>query len=256
MEIKSKENNQIKYIKNLFQKKFRDENKEYIVEGTKLVEEAMEYSNVSKIIISSTYSKKEEIIKISKDMEIIEVSDNLFSYLSDTKSPQGIMAVVKQNLNQKIKKDDILFILDDIQDPGNLGTIIRTLDSAGYKSLVLSKNTVDVYNSKVVRSTMGAIFRINFIKLDMELSRYIKSLKEEDYKIAVTSLKDSYKIYDFDFNNKIAIIMGNEANGVEKEIFELADYKINIPMIGKTESLNVAVATSIIAYEKVRRANN
>ena len=142
-------------------------------------------------------------------------------------------------------------VLDGIQDPGNLGTILRTIDSVGLSQVIVSKETADSYNPKVVRSTMGAIFRVNVIESE-DLLQTLKNLKKHKYKIMATSLETNNSIYDVEYNKKV-IVIENEANGVSKNVLEYADEKIKIPMLGKTESLNASVATSIILYEYVRR---
>ena len=154
--------------------------------------------------------------------------------------------------NKKIDyRQDIILILDNIQDPGNLGTIIRTADSVGLTQILVSKGTVDCYNSKVLRSTMGAIFRVNIIETD-NLEKSIEEIKQNKFKVVTTSLQTDKSIYDIQLKN-VAIVIGNEANGVSKEIMDLADEKAIIPMKGKTESLNVAVATGVVLYEYVRQ---
>ena len=140
--------------------------------------------------------------------------------------------------------------LDDLQDPGNIGTIIRTLDSANIKQLIVSKGTVDAYSPKVVRSTMGAIFRVKVIEVD-NLAETLKKLQNVGYEVVSTSLQTDKSIYDISYNKKVVVI-GNEGNGVSKEIQELSDYKVKITMLGKTESLNASVAASIMIYEYVR----
>ena len=147
--------------------------------------------------------------------------------------------------------DDVIVALDDIQDPGNLGTILRTVDSCGLKQILLSKGTVDSYNPKVVRSTMGAIFRVKIIECE-DLVKTIKEMKKHHFKLQVTSLDADKTIYDVNYKKKI-IVIGNEANGVSKEIQNMADEKVKIPMLGKTESLNASVATGIVLYEYTRQ---
>ena len=141
-----------------------------------------------------------------------------------------------------------------MQDPGNLGTILRTVDSANLNQIILSKNCADPYNPKVVRSTMGAIFRVNIIQVE-NLKEELENLKNNDFDIMVTSLDTQKSIYDVNYNKKV-IVIGNEANGVSKEVQDIADEKVKIPMLGKTESLNASVATGIIIYEYVRRRTN
>ena len=142
---------------------------------------------------------------------------------------------------------DIIVALDDVQDPGNLGTILRTVDSIGLNQILVSKGTADSYNPKVVRSTMGAIFRVKIIECE-DLEKTLKEVKKQKFKLVVTSLQTEKSLYDIDFNRKV-IVIGNEANGVEQKIQDLADEKIKIPMLGKTESLNASVATGIVLYE-------
>ena len=162
------------------------------------------------------------------------------------------MAVVeKNNKNSQINyNEDIIVVLDNLQDPGNLGTILRTIDSANLKQVIVTKNTVDSYNSKVVRSTMGAIFRVKRIETE-NLIKTLQEIKKNGFEVICTSLEGTENIYDIKFNKKV-IIIGNEANGVSKEVQEYADKKVKIPMLGKTESLNASVAAGIMIYEYVR----
>ena len=187
--------------------------------------------------------------------KIIYVSQKVFDSITDVTNPQGILAVVEKNkVNDIDYKQDFFLILDDIQDPGNIGTILRTIDSINLKQIIVSSKTADAFNTKVVRSTMGAIFRINVIVCD-DLSGVISQLKKHKVKIAATDLKTDKSIYDVDYK-KTAVIIGNEANGVSEKLLERADVKIKIPMTGKTESLNAAVATGIMLYEYVRQKLN
>ena len=251
--IVSKDNSQIKHIKQLKQKKYRDEYKEYIVEGIKIVEEAIEEKekeNIILIVICQELLKKQIN---TYDYKVEFVNKNIFEMISDTITPQGILAVVKEKEAIKISSN-VLFALDDIQDPGNMGTIIRTLDAAGIEDLIISKESADIYNPKVTRSTMGAIYRLNVVRTDL-LSK-LKELQRDGYKIVVTSLATNKNHYDINFDEKTIIVIGNEAKGVSQEIMEIADVKVKIPMLGKSESLNAAMATGILAYEYVRKLVN
>lgn len=245
--IISKNNEYIKHIKSLSQKKYRDEYHEFIIEGIKLVKEAIEEKvNIKKIIIC------EELFNEKIDFNDIEyVDEKIFKYISETETPQGVLAVVEQKESNNVL-GDIIFALDNVQDPGNLGTIIRTLDCAGINSLILSSGCADLYNSKVVRSTMGAIFRVN-IEKHTNFTEKLLELKQKGYKIIVTSLNTNKSLYDIDFREKSIVVIGNESKGVSSEVMDLADTKIKIPMLGRTESLNAGVAASIIAYESVRQ---
>jgi TrmH family RNA methyltransferase len=185
--------------------------------------------------------------------DCVYVTEKVFSSITQVTTPQGIFAIIERNAcTEEIDySEDIILALDDVQDPGNLGTILRTVDSVGLKQILISKGTVDVYNPKVVRSTMGAIFRVKVIECE-NLKNAIKEAKKHHFKLVVTSLQTDNSMYDIDYKKKI-IVIGNEANGVSKDIQDLADEKIKIPMLGKTESLNASVATGIVLYEYVRQ---
>ena len=184
--------------------------------------------------------------------DCIYVSEKVFKTLTDVSTPQGMLAVIKKKDNKKEVNynEDMIVILDGVQDPGNMGTILRTIDSAGLSQVIVTKEVVDAYSPKVVRSTMGAIFRVNIIETEDKL-KMIKEIKKHKFNVAATSLEASKSIYDVEFN-KIAIVIGNEANGVSQEVLDLADTKMIIPMPGRTESLNASVATGILIYEYVR----
>ncbi len=257
MLITSKDNDIIKYLKKLKDKKYRDMEKAYIIEGIKLIKEAIQENEKIKYIIICDDCAQEgnfdsELKYEIAKYECIYVSEKIFSSLTTVVNPQGILAVIeKEEKDNNINfEDDLFLILDDIQDPGNMGTILRTADSLNLKQIIVSKGSSDVYNPKVVRSTMGAIFRVKVIESD-DLIKTIKEMKKHKIKIATTSLQTDKSIYDIQYK-KTAIVIGNESNGVSKEILDLADEKIKIPMPGKTESLNASVATAIVLYEAMR----
>ena len=236
--ITSKDNELIKHIKKLKDKKYRDENKEYVVEGIKMIEEAIqEKCQIKQIIICDDCEKtsnisKEQMYEIAR-YECIYVTNKVFESITGVVNPQGILAVIERN-NEKqenIRSEEIIVALDDIQDPGNLGTILRTVDSIGLTQILVSKGTADVYNPKVVRSSMGAIFRVNIIECE-DLKQTLKNLQKQNYEIVVTSLQGKNSIYEINYNKKI-IVIGNEANGVQKEIQEMANKKVKIPMLRK-----------------------
>ena len=256
--ITSKDNELIKHIIKLKDKKYRDESNEYVVEGVKLVEEAVkENAKIKQIIVCEDTTRTYEIpthimLEIAR-YECISVSNKIFNIITQVTNPQGIMAIIEKNAqNAKIDyTQDIIVVLDDVQDPGNLGTILRTVDSIGLNQIIVSKGTADAFNSKVVRSTMGAIFRIKIIEVE-NLAQAIKEMRKHHFKLMVTSLQTKNSIYDIDFYKKI-IVIGNEANGVSKEIQDMADEKAKIPMLGRTESLNASVAAGVVMYEYVRQ---
>ena len=165
------------------------------------------------------------------------VTKKIFKYLSEVQTPQGILAVIEKNNKDKEidYSQDIIVALDDVQDPGNLGTILRTVDSIGITQILVSKGTADSYNPKVVRSTMGAIFRIKIIECE-DLAKTLKEVRKHKFKIVVSSLQTENSIYDINYNKKV-IVIGNEANGVEEKIQEIADEKVKIPMLRKNRKL-------------------
>lgn len=240
--ITSKDNEKIKYIKKLKDKKYRDETSKYIIEGIKMLEEAIkEKADIDTIIICEECIKKETLdskflYEIANE-ECIYVTEKIFNTLTDVVNPQGILAIINKprKVNEIKYDEDFILILDNIQDPGNMGTILRTLDSINISQVVISKNSADVYNPKVIRSTMGAIFRVNIIESD-NLIKTIDEVKKQKYKVLVTSLNTDKNMYDVDLK-KVAVVVGNEANGVSEEILKKVDNHIKIPMLRKNRKL-------------------
>lgn len=249
MLITSKDNATIKEIKKLKEKKNREER--FIVEGIKMIEEAIQYNANIELVV---YSEKFNISNIELNgIKTIEVTESIFNTLTEVVSPQGILAVIRKNVDSKKinYSNEFILALDGIQDPGNLGTIIRTVDATNLKQIIVSKDTVDTYSPKVIRSTMGAIFRVNVIEVE-SLPQELEKMKKEGFKIITTSLQTDKSIYDIDYKKSVVVI-GNEANGVSKEVYEVANEKAKIPMPGKAESLNASVAAGVMMYEYVRQ---
>lgn len=238
MLITSINNQTIKELDKLKQKKYRDLEQKFLIEGEHLVEEAEKSGVLEKIILleNSEYHSK---------LEKIYVSKNVMKKLSSLDTPPNIIGVCKMLSRKELGKKVLL--LDDIQDPGNLGTIIRSSVAFNVDSIVMSLNTVDLYNPKVIRSTQGMIFKINLIKDD--LGQVIEKLKSKNIPIYTTNVNGGENIKNINSTDSYGLIMGNEGNGVKDEISTLADRKIYIPMNSKVESLNVSVAASILLYE-------
>ena len=240
--ITSKDNELVKKIKKLKEKKYRDLENSYIIEGIRLLKEAIqEKAKIKQIVLCDDCEKQENIPKefmyeIAK-YDCTYVTKKIFKYLSEVQTPQGILAVIEKNNKDKEidYSQDIIVALDDVQDPGNLGTILRTVDSIGITQILVSKGTADSYNPKVVRSTMGAIFRIKIIECE-DLAKTLKEIRKHKFKIVVSSLQTENSIYDINYNKKV-IVIGNEANGVEEKIQEIADEKVKIPMLRKNRKL-------------------
>ena len=197
--------------------------------------------------------ENENFLKIISGLKlnILYVDDKLFNEISDTETPQGILGI-SNLVNKKfeidnVKENDFYLLLDEIQDPGNMGTIIRTADAFGVSGIFITEGSVDIHNSKVVRSTMGSIYRTPIYLID-NFEEFKDNLEKMNLNIYSTSLKGKVNINSLEYKNSMFII-GNESKGVSKKYEELATDLVKIPMIGKTESLNVAIASSIIMYE-------
>ena len=237
MVITSKDNETIKHIKRLKDKKNRDEYNEFIIEGIKMIDEALKENAKIKSIIICDDCKNQNIIPSDLMYEIaklncIYVSEKVFNTITDVINPQGIMAVLEKPQNTENTIDytaSNFLILDNIQDPGNMGTILRTADSLGLNQIIVSKGSADIYNLKVVRSTMGAIFRVKVIETE-NLVKTIKTMKKHKINVYATDLRTDKSIYSVDYN-KSAIVIGNEANGVSNDVLQEATEKIKIPMM-------------------------
>lgn len=253
MTITSLENQFVKEVMKLKQKKYRDENKKFIVEGIKVVSEIPKSFQIDTIIISEN-----EVDKLSNfsSEKVVIVSDTVFRKLSDTEEPQGVMAICykkEYNIDEMIDKDKItLFLLDELQDPGNLGTIIRSADATKVDAIIISKNSVDLYNSKTIRATMASIFHLPIIT-GVDMSVLFEKLKKNNIKIMAASLNTDEYLYDINIEGKICVIIGNEAKGISKFASENADVLFKLPMLGQAESLNAGIAASVIMYELVRQ---
>lgn len=238
MVFTSIENKKIKDIKKLNNKKYRDEFNSFLIEGEHLIKEAYK-NNCLKLLIV------EENTNFSLDIETIHVTENILKYISGLDNPPKVMGICKKISEKEIGNKVI--ILDDIQDPGNLGTIIRSAVAFNFDTIILSKNTVDLYNTKVLRATQGMIFNINIVIKDLD--EFIPTLKKENYKIYGTKVTNGKNIKELEKSLKFAIIVGNEGKGVSNKILDMCDEYVYINMNTSCESLNVGVAASIIMYE-------
>lgn len=233
------ENKKIKDLKKLNIKKYRDQANLFLVEGEHIVLEAYKTGYLKELILANNKN-------FSLDIETNYVTDNVLHYITNLETPQNILGVCKK-IDKKLVSGNRILILDGIQDPGNLGTIIRSAVAFNIDTIIISKDSVDIYNPKVIRASQGLIFHINI--MIENLSEIIKELKKNSYEIIGTKVTDGKSLKSIEKKKKFAIIMGNEGNGVSKSILNLCDEYLYIDMNKNCESLNVGVATSIILYE-------
>lgn len=252
--ITSIQNKQIKNIKDLLDhRRSRRSQGTFVVENPRMFKE-IEKDKIVQTFVSESFCKDESNIALLKDINYEIVKDDVFKKISDTQNPQGIVAIVKQpeyDLEKIIHKNPKgrYIVLNRLQDPGNLGTIMRTAEAAGIAGVIMDKDCVDIFSPKVVRSTMGAVLRVPFVYTD-DLKESVKRLKVNGIKCFAAHLKATTDFREADYSNGAAFFIGNEGNGLSDEVTALADEKIYIPMQGKAESLNAAVAASLLMYAK------
>lgn len=256
--ISSTSNAQVKQVAALTKKaKYRKEMGLFVVEGSRM------FAELPKDRIHAVYATEKFLADKShkammtgiKKVEL--VSDDVLKAMSDTQTPQGILALVKQ---YEYQVEEILhmpgpahlMILETIQDPGNLGTILRAGEGAGVTGVIMNSTTADIYNPKVIRSTMGSIYRVPFVYVD-DLRATLNLLKKQNIHLYAAHLEGKNSYDEEDYKGATGFLIGNEANGLEDETARLADTLIRIPMLGKVESLNAAVASSILMFEAARQ---
>ncbi len=253
--ITSSSNPQLKNIIQLNKKaKVRREQGVFVVEGWKMYTEVPK-EQLEKIYISEHFLEKHpDVLKEHPGCEV--VADRVFSSISDTQTPQGILCLVKQKereLKEILKKENpFLILLEDLQDPGNVGTIIRTAEGAGVDGVIMTKNCVDIYNPKTIRSTMGSIYRVPFF-ITEDLDETLKLLKEHKVTTYAAHLRGKWDYDRENYCGGTAIMIGNEGNGLSDHLSDQADCLVKIPMCGQLESLNAAMAAGIFMYEAARQ---
>lgn len=247
--ISSPKNEKIKELVKLQTAKGRKKAGMYLLEGEHLVEEAIkEKAPIELIVVTSNRLEDYQNLLSQTDEQVLVVSQDVFHKLSMTETTQGILAVVKIIKQESLPYSGRFIVLDAVQDPGNLGTIVRTADAAGFDAVVLGAGTVDLYNDKVIRSMQGSHFHIPVFQAD--LREYLPALKDKGVEVAVTALHRDSKDYSIlQGKSDIAIVVGNEGQGVSSEVIDLADIVVTIPMFGKAESLNVAIASALLMYK-------
>lgn len=257
--ISSTSNKQIKNIIALQKKAaLRNEESCFIIEGIKLFTEVpahrLRKSYVTAACREAMTEEQRDKLETS-DYEL--VSEEVFKKISDTVTPQGILSVIQReetSVQKLLHNHDkgLYLLLEDINDPGNLGTILRTCEAAGASGLIMSRHTVDIYNPKVVRSTMGAIFRMPFTYVE-DLEATIRLLQQSGVRVYAAHLRGTEAYYEKDYDSPTAFIIGNESNGISEAVAQTADELLKIPMAGSVESLNAACAATVFLYEAFRQ---
>lgn len=292
MELITSVNNQrVKEVANLKQKKYRTESGTFFAEGLRAVQEAVQYADVTELFYTEA-GRLDEVLKsagnvpadtkeksgnknntnhnnagtakkrneAANGIRMYQVDEKVMAKLSDTKAPQGVLAVIRtpeQNLRQlrpgtASDNNAPVIILDRVQDPGNLGTIIRTADAVGALGLILLEGCVDAYSPKVVRASMGSLFHLPVVQ-DVTAEEALTWCYRNGYEPAATAMKNAQNVYKADISKKMAFLFGNEANGVAEELQAAAETRLFIPMTGLAESMNVAMAAGIILFEGLRQ---
>jgi TrmH family RNA methyltransferase len=246
--IESAQNKTVKEINALKTKKERDKSGLFVLEGERLVSEAV---GTVYVAVSEDYNGS-----IPETPMLYKIKSDVFSKLTETVNSQGIIAVCRQqsyDIEEVLNKQNPLFVvLENVNDPGNMGTILRTADAAGADAVFISKGSADVYNPKTVRATMGSVFHLPVFK-DVDMQVLISRLKEKNITTVAALLNGTSTPYDVDMTKGCAILIGNEANGLTEETAKTADIPVLIPMPGKAESMNAGVAAGVLIYEAVRQ---
>ena len=269
--ITSMANTQMKKI-NKLKKQIHARRQEglFVVEGWKMVSEALSHGLVANLFVREQERESYEsrlceagCQVIPKDIPVAFAADSVFRQLSDTVAPQGILAVVRMPRYDREKivqaqaggiyEQAKLLVLENIQDPGNMGTILRTAEGAGISGIVLGKGCVDLFNPKVVRATMGSLFRVPYYFCG-DIIFEVAALKERGFTFYAAHLQGEKAYCEPDYQGQLGILIGNEANGLSEELSALADVKVKIPMEGRLESLNAAISAALFAYEVHRKA--
>lgn len=251
----------LKQISKLRLEKERKIEGRFLIEGVHLCQEALLSDwEVEIVLFSSELAESAGVQKLVEEFsrrrkEVFKVKKKESEKLADTKTPQGIVAVVRKKKfalsKDFLKETSLLLCLDNIRDPGNLGTIIRTADAAGVDGVLLSNGCVELYNPKVIRSTMGSVFHLPVIE-NLDFSEVISDVKKEGFKIIISEVHEGKDYTKVNYPEKICLIIGSETSGISERILNLADEMVRIPVFGKAESLNASVAAGILLYEMVR----
>ena len=258
--LESVANPVVKKMAQLLQKKYRQESGDFLVEGLRAVEEAVDSARVKALFYLQAEDKRSREILAQAEAQgvsLYQTNELVMAKLCDTVAPQGMVACVQQTtctLTSLAEQETpgLLVVVDRLQDPGNMGTLIRTADAVGAAGIILLQGTVDAFSPKVVRSSMGSLFHVHLCG-PVSATELTAWCKVQGYRLAATTLENSQSIYKTDLTGKLALIIGNEANGVSAKLLQQAELQLHIPMPGRAESLNAAQAAGIILFESLRQ---
>ncbi len=259
--ITSKDNNIVKHLRSLSESKQRKQEKAFLIEGVKMVEEALRDDLGVKMVVAApslTQHHGKGLLKLaeSRGIDVVWVSERLMDTLSESKTPQPVMAIVRfqQHSEEDLlaDKSGLIVIAHQLQDPGNLGTIIRTAEAVGASGIALTHSTVDPFNAKAIRASMGSILRLPIIHVG-DLPAFIKKCKQRGYQTAATVLTGEKTHFEVDLKTPTVVILGQEGAGLPQDIMEGIDLRVRIPMADTIDSLNVATAAAVILYEALRQ---
>ncbi len=261
--ITSENNERVKNLKKLYRKKQRKEQGKFILEGYRVIDEALKArAEVDLVYLTSDFATTPEgkdIINRIKPEKVVLLDIRILNKIADTTSPQGIIAVANEPgyiIDDLFVDANLILVLDRLQDPGNMGTIIRTAVAAGVNGIITLKGCVDIYNLKVLRATMGAVFSIPIIT-DIEFKEFKRVIREKAADFLLVSTDTSAKGYytEYEYEKPVLLVVGNEANGIREELLKMSNMVIKIPIYGQIESLNAAIATGIIVYKVLEKKN-
>lgn len=253
--ITSRQNEQIKWAKRLQQKKYRDQDALFYLEGVRIVEEALETGLVHSLYFTdrlSSIARGQELVKHAQELKIPlwKCTEQVLSELTDTVNSQGVVAIVHKP-TWPLKTQGVLLIADEIQDPGNMGTLLRTAVGAGVQGLLIVDGSVDLYNPKVLRSSMGAIFHLPHWFFSREA--VLQLIASRGTALVVADLVDAVNYWEANYPRDLAVVIGNEARGVHADFRDRANLRVKIPLMGPVESLNASVAAGVLLYEILRQ---
>ena len=258
--LSSAQNTYLKMLKSLQTKKGRRDNGLFLVEGSRLVQEICAPWQMDALVLTEMYYEQNEDWRVLTEKypqaKVVVVPEEIFKSMADTQHPQGILAAVRMKeftFEDLVKKEDpFLILLEDLQDPGNGGTILRTADAAGADGILCSKGTVDFYSPKTVRASMGSIFHLPVVQVE-DFTQGILRLQEKGIRVLAAHLQGSKPHFEADFTGGCGIMIGNEGNGLTDTAADAANERVRIPQPGRAESLNASVAAGILIYEALRQ---